>query len=341
MAFNESTSLMLDPFGRKITYLRLSITDRCNLRCVYCMAEKMVFLEKKHILSLEELYEIGAAFVELGTKKIRLTGGEPLVRNGVDVLISNLGKLNELEELTMTTNGVLLEKYLSSILRAGIKRLNVSLDSIDQTVFAKLGRFDQLNNVLSGLAAAKNAGLKIRLNTVVLKDQNEDSVLPLVDYAVENGFDIAFIEEMPLGDISSHQRDQTMTLNDVITKKVSQSYQLLADDKDVNKKNDVNYAGPAQYADIQGGSSRIGFISPHSNNFCSSCNRVRVTVEGQLLLCLGNENAVDLRAVLRANGYSREILKQTIIEGLKQKPKEHNFDISETHIARFMSMSGG
>jgi cyclic pyranopterin phosphate synthase len=333
----NTKSLMIDPFGRQVTYLRLSATDRCNLRCVYCMAENMTFLEKKHILTIEELYEVGAAFVELGTKKIRLTGGEPLVRNGVDSLITSLGELSELEELTMTTNGILLEKYLPSMLAGGIKRLNVSLDSIDQKTFAKLGRFDQLDKVLNGLAAAKQAGLKIRLNTVVLKGQNEDSVLPLVDYAVENGFDIAFIEEMPLGNISSHQRDETMTLNDVITDKVSQSYKLLTNEQE----GFAAYAGPARYAEIEGSSSRIGFISPHSNNFCSSCNRVRVTVEGQLLLCLGNENAIDLRAVLRAEGYTREILKQTIVDGLKHKPKEHNFDVSETHIVRFMSMTGG
>ena len=333
----ESEPLMVDPFGRQVTYLRLSTTDRCNLRCVYCMAENMTFLEKKHILSIEELYEIGAAFVDLGTKKIRLTGGEPLVRNGIETLISQLGKLDDLEELTMTTNGILLEKHLPSILAAKVKRLNVSLDSIDRKIFAKLGRFDQLDKVMRGLAAAKRAGLKVRLNTVVLKGQNEDSILPLVDYAVENSFDIAFIEEMPLGNISSHQRNQTMILNDVIMEKLSQSYQLITEQESRRRTN----AGPARYANIEGSSSKVGFISPHSNNFCSSCNRVRVTVEGQLLLCLGNENAVDLRAVLRAPDYSRELLKQTIVSALRHKPKEHDFNISKTHIVRFMNMTGG
>ena len=335
---NQNTSpLMIDPYGRQVTYLRLSATDRCNLRCVYCMSEKMTFLEKKHVLTIEELYEVGAAFVELGTKKIRLTGGEPLVRNGVDKLLIDLGELDQLTELTMTTNGILLEKYLSSIVEAGVRRLNVSLDSVDQKVFAKLGRFDQLEKVLNGLAAAKKEGLKIRLNSVVLKGENEGSILPLVDYAVENNFDIAFIEEMPLGNISSHQREQTMTLNDVIKQKIANSYMLESDSLDGFAAN----AGPARYVNIAGSASKIGFISPHSNNFCASCNRVRVTVEGQLLLCLGNEDAVDLRAILRTDGYTREMLKKAIIDGLKFKPKEHKFDVSETHIVRFMNMTGG
>ena len=328
---------LVDSFGRQVTYLRLSATDRCNLRCIYCMAENMTFLEKKHVLSIEELSEVGAAFVELGVKKIRLTGGEPLVRKGVDSLLTNLGELDALEELTMTTNGILLEKYLSAIFAAGVKRLNVSLDSIDKKTFAKLGRFDQLDKVLQGLAAAKKMGLKIRLNSVILKGQNEDSVLPLVDYAVDNGFDIAFIEEMPLGNISSHQRNQTMTLNDIIAQKVGQSYNIVS-----NNDSDFSLlAGPARYADIEGTASKIGFISPHSNNFCSTCNRVRVTVEGQLLLCLGNENAVDLRAILRAPNYAREKLKAAILASMQAKPEKHDFDVSTTHIVRFMNMTGG
>lgn len=327
---------LIDPFGRTVTYLRLSVTDRCNLRCVYCMAEDMTFLKKKEVLSIEELQEVSAAFVELGVKKIRLTGGEPLVRNGVDQLIISLGKLNGLDELTMTSNGVLLKKYLPSMLEAGIKRLNISLDSLDRETFAKLGRSDQLPQVLEGLAAAKNAGLKVRLNSVILSGENHDSVLPLVDYSVENGFDIAFIEEMPLGNISSHQRVDTVTMNDVITKKVSEKYELVQPEE-IFALN----AGPARYATIKGTQSRIGFISPHSNNFCGSCNRVRVTVEGQLLLCLGNENAIDLRAVLRREDYSRELLKSAILAGIQNKPEKHDFNVSTTHIVRFMSMTGG
>jgi len=331
-----SSAALVDPFGRSVTYLRLSVTDRCNLRCVYCMAEDMTFLNKKEVLSIEELYEISAAFVELGVKKIRLTGGEPLVRNGVDQLIMNLGELEGLDELTMTSNGIRLKKYLPSILQAGIKRINVSLDSIDRKMFAKLGRSDQLPQVLESLAAVKEAGIKVRLNSVILSGENHDSILPLVDYSVKNSFDIAFIEEMPLGHISSHQRSTTVTMNDVVTEKVSQNYELIHPEQHFA----VN-AGPARYAKIKGTDSRVGFISPHSNNFCGSCNRVRVTVEGQLLLCLGNENAVDLRAVLRQADYSREKLKTAIIAGIQQKPEKHDFNVGTTHIVRFMSMTGG
>ena len=330
------TSSLIDPFGRSVTYLRLSVTDRCNLRCVYCMAEDMTFLKREEVLSIEELHEVGAAFVELGVKKIRLTGGEPLVRNGVDQLITGLGNLEGLDELTMTSNGVLLEKHLPSMLEAGIKRLNISLDSLDRETFAKLGRSDQLPKVLSGLQAVKNAGLKVRLNSVILSGENHDSILPLVDYAVENGFDIAFIEEMPLGNISSHQRADTVTMNDALIQTVSQCYELVQPEE----KFAIN-AGPARYSTIKGSQSRIGFISPHSNNFCGSCNRVRVTVEGQLLLCLGNENAIDLRAVLRREGYCREQLKSAILKGIQNKPEKHDFNVSTTHIVRFMNMTGG
>jgi len=331
------TAALLDPFGRKVSYLRVSVTDRCNLRCTYCMAEDMTFLKKSHVLSLEELEEVCTTFVELGVQKIRLTGGEPLVRNGVEQLIENLGRLNALDELTMTTNGVLLEKHLPAIVNAGVKRINVSLDALDDEVFAKLSRADQLQKVLSSLKVTKEAGIKIRLNTVVLKGENQDQIMPLVDYAVENGFDIAFIEEMPLGNISSHQREETMTLSHSIEQQIESQYELIHSDEEFA----IN-AGPARYIGIKGKeNSRIGFISPHSNNFCGSCNRVRLTVEGQLLLCLGNENAVDLRAVLRDENYSRECLKTAILAGIAKKPKQHEFNIEKTHIVRFMNMTGG
>ncbi len=331
-----TSSSLIDPFGRSVTYLRLSVTDRCNLRCVYCMAEDMTFLKKKEVLSIEELYEVSAAFVELGVKKIRLTGGEPLVRNGVDQLIRGLGDLAALDELTMTSNGVLLEKHLPSLLAADVRRLNISLDSLDRETFARLGRSDQLPEVLSGLQSVKKAGIKVRLNSVILSGENHDSILPLVDYAVEHGFDIAFIEEMPLGNISSHQRSETVTMNDVLIQQVSEQYELVQ-----SEENFAVNAGPARYSTIKGTQSRIGFISPHSNNFCGSCNRVRVTVEGQLLLCLGNDNAVDLRAVLRQEGYSREQLKRAILGGIQNKPEKHDFNVSTTHIVRFMNMTGG
>lgn len=326
---------MLDPLGRQINYLRLSVTDRCNLRCIYCMAEEMTFLPREHILSLEELYEVSAAFVELGVKKIRITGGEPLVRNNIDTLINNLGQLYSLDELTMTTNGTLLEKYLPAMLTAGIKRINVSLDTTDKTVFTKLTRFDQLDNAIKGLDAAKQAGLKVRLNSVILKDKNENNILPLVDFAVEQNFDIAFIEEMPLGQIDSHQRTDTITFNNIVQSTIEKRYKL------ESAQPAKPTAGPARYLSIQNSDTKVGFISPHSNNFCHTCNRVRVTAEGKLLLCLGHDNAVDLRAVLRAKHYHREKLKECITNALQHKPKEHEFSTSETHVMRFMNMTGG
>ena len=334
-------SNLVDSFGRTVSYLRLSVTDRCNLRCVYCMAENMQFLHKKEVLSIEELGEVAAAFVELGVKKVRLTGGEPLVRNGIDRLLGNLSELDSLDELTMTTNGILLSRYLDDILLAGIHRVNVSLDALDPEIYARLGRADQLDSVLNSLAMAKNAGLKVRLNSVILANQNEDQVLPLINYAVENGFDIAFIEEMPLGEISSHQRQATVTFNDALQEKVAQYYDLNSENISQGSASIQLHAGPARYQKISGSETRLGFISPHSNNFCGSCNRVRVTVKGQLLLCLGNEGAIDLRTILRRDDYNREQLKQIIQAGMQNKPEKHHFELGETHIVRFMSMIGG
>lgn len=330
------SSPLIDPFGRTIRYLRLSVTDRCNLRCVYCMSESMTFLSKQQVLTIEELFEISEAFVELGVQKIRLTGGEPLVRNGISSLLELLGKNTQLQELTMTTNGIYLDKHIDTIVAAGIKRINVSLDSVEQKTFAKLGRFDQLHGVLKGLAAVKAAGLSVRINSVVLAGENEDQVLPLLDFVVENGFDIAFIEEMPLGKISSHSRADTVVFNDSLVEKISARYVM-----NTEQAMNLDASGPARYSLVENTQTKVGFISPHSNNFCGTCNRVRVTVEGKLLLCLGHENAVDLREVLRDVNYSRERLKSMIKDALLRKPKEHEFDVEETHIVRFMNMTGG
>lgn len=327
---------LIDPFGRNIRYLRLSVTDRCNLRCVYCMSESMTFLPKQQVLTIEELYEVCEAFIELGVEKIRLTGGEPLIRNGIETLFERLGQNQQFQELTLTTNGIYLEKYLDSIISAGVKRINVSLDAIEQKTFAKLGRFDQLHAVLNGLAAAKDRGLSIRINSVVLAGKNDNQVLPLVDFAVDNGFDIAFIEEMPLGNIDSHSRAETVVFNDSLSEKISARYTL-----ETEKNANLMTRGPARYSQIENTQTQIGFISPHSNNFCSSCNRVRVTVEGKLLLCLGHENSIDLRAILRDHNYSRERMKAAITDALLNKPKEHEFDTNQTHIVRFMNMTGG
>lgn len=329
-----SQNKVYDQYGRHIHYLRLSVTDRCNLRCIYCMSENMQFLAKKDILSLEELTEVAETFVELGVKKIRLTGGEPLVRNGIEKLVSNLGNLTDLDELTMTTNGVLLAQYIPDLQAAGVKRINISLDSLEQKSFAKLGRFDQLAKVLSSIQAAKKAGLQIRINSVVLAGHNDEQILPLVDYAVENELDIAFIEEMPLGEINSHQRSDTLMFNDRLAALIQAKYPFEQRDNA-----EILYGGPARYRRIRASKTRIGFISPYSNNFCSSCNRVRVTVEGRLLLCLGHEDSIDLREILRSHNYSRDVLKEAIIEAMQFKPKQHEF--SATHIMRYMSMTGG
>jgi len=333
---NTAKSPLIDPFGRKIRYLRLSVTDRCNLRCVYCMSESMTFLPKQQVLTIEELQEVCEAFIELGVQKIRLTGGEPLIRNGIENLFEQLGHNQLLQELTLTTNGIYLEKHLDTIMAAGVKRINVSLDSVEQKTFAKLGRFDQLHNVLKGLSAAKAAGLAVRINSVVLAGENDQQVLPLVDFAVENNFDIAFIEEMPLGHIDSHSRADTVVFNDVLAEKIAERYTLETD-----SNADISISGPARYSRLVNTQTKVGFISPHSNNFCSSCNRVRVTVEGKLLLCLGHENSIDLRAILREETYSRDHLKAAITDALLRKPKEHEFKTTETHIVRFMNMTGG
>ena len=333
---NISSSSLIDPFGRNLRYLRLSVTDRCNLRCVYCMSESMTFLPKQQVLTIEELHEICEVFIELGVKKIRLTGGEPLIRNGIETLFEKLGQNQQLQQLALTTNGIYLEKYLDAIVSAGVKRINVSLDSVEQKTFTKLGRFDHLHAVLKGLAAAKAKGLSIRINSVLLAGENDNQVLPLVDFAVENGFDIAFIEEMPLGNIDSHNRQDTVVFNDAVAKKISSHYTLNTD-----AETDLSIKGPARYALLMGTQTRLGFISPHSNNFCSTCNRVRVTVEGKLLLCLGHENSIDLRAILRDQNYSREHMKAHIKSALLDKPKEHEFNSTETHIVRFMNMTGG
>lgn len=324
---------LIDPWGRRIDYLRLSVTDRCNLRCTYCMAEDMVFLPKAEILSIEELYEIGQAFVALGCKKIRLTGGEPLVRNGIDELTAKLHQLDGLQELTLTSNGVLLSQHASQLAQAGVQRINISLDTLDPDQYQKIARVGKLTETLAGIQAAQQHGMRVKLNSVILRGENDAMILPLVDFAVDNELDITFIEEMPLGHITSHERKNTMIFSDEVQAIVSEKYQL--------NSSDYHSGGPAKYQQIANTSSRLGFISPHSNNFCASCNRVRVTVQGQLLLCLGHENAVDLRAILRADNYSQTLLQQTIVTALESKPEKHDFAVETTHIVRFMNMTGG
>lgn len=328
---------LVDRFGREVRYVRLSVTDRCDFRCVYCMDEEMQFVPRQQVLTLEELKLVGEAFVELGVSKIRLTGGEPLVRANVLKLVQELGRLDGLKELVMTTNGSQLPRLAEPLRQAGLTRLNVSLDSLKADRFRSLTRTGDLQQVLDGIAAARQAGFsRIKLNAVILKGRNDDEVLDLVDYARRHSLDISFIEEMPLGDISEHDRDEAYISSDELKTMIETRYTL--EDEGMMSKT----GGPSHYYRVQGCDTRVGFISPHSHNFCADCNRVRVTTEGRLLLCLGNEHSVDLRAVLRAHPGDRERLKQAIIAAMDLKPERHYFKQDDAPaILRFMNMTGG
>ncbi len=329
----QPTTALIDKFGRKVEYVRLSVTDRCDFRCVYCMAEDMTFLPRNEILSLEEIYRVAATFVSLGVKKIRLTGGEPLIRRDVLKLVQRLGQLPGLE-LVLTTNGSQLPHMAQDLKDAGVRRLNISLDSLDSDKFRELTRTGDLQQVLAGIQAAKAAGFKrIKLNAVILKGRNDDEILPLVEFVRAEKLDLTFIEEMPLGVISEHGRQECYMPSDEIRAVIEARYALIPSLHDSG--------GPARYYDFADSHSRIGFISPHSHNFCGDCNRVRVTVEGRLLLCLGNEHSADLRAVLRSSD-DDEILKQAIVKAMDLKPERHYFNLeAEPQIVRFMNMTGG
>ena len=326
---------LVDRYGRQVTYVRISATDRCDFRCVYCMAEDMTFVPRAEVLSLEEIYQLASAFMQLGVRKIRLTGGEPLVRNNVMSLIERLGQLPGLDELTLTTNGSQLTRLAQPLRKAGVRRINVSLDSLDPDKFRRITRTGKLAQVLAGLDAAVAAGFdRIKLNAVILKGRNEEEILDLTRYAQERGFDISFIEEMPLGLIDDHDRALSFCSTDEVRETIAQHYQLTAIDETTG--------GPSRYYAVDGNPARIGFISPHSHNFCHLCNRVRVTVEGRLLLCLGNEHSMDLRAVLRQPGSTQQDLQQAIIQSMELKPEKHHFDLdAEPEILRFMNMTGG
>ena len=329
----QQQNKLIDSFGRQVRYLRLSVTDRCNLRCTYCMAEDMVFLPKNKILSLEEMTLVSKAFVELGVEKIRLTGGEPLVRNGLVELAQELNRLPGLRELVMTTNGVLLDKHAKSLRDAGVSRLNISIDSLKEERFKSLTRFGQLDDVLRGIDAAQDAGFKkIKLNAVILKGSNDDEVLSLARFAADKGLDISYIEEMPLGEIDSHTRDETVFNSESIKQELTKEFEL----KDSTFIDPAS--GPSRYFQLGESKSKVGFISPMSNNFCASCNRVRVTAEGMLLLCLGNEHSLDLREIVRNEP---ESLKEQILNSMKRKPEQHYFDPKEITIRRHMSVTGG
>jgi GTP 3',8-cyclase len=326
-------SELVDPFERRITYLRLSVTDRCNLRCTYCMAEEMEFLPKDRVLNLEEIQRIAACFVELGIRKIRLTGGEPLVRRGIAELSASISALEGLEELTMTTNAVLLDKFAKPLSDAGIRRLNISIDSLKPERFKAMTRIGELSAVLKGIEAARLQGFQaIKLNVVVLAGQNDDEVVDLAEFAIDRGLDISYIEEMPLGHITSHQRADTQHKSIDIRHELQQKFAMTPSTETTG--------GPSRYYRLTGSNSKIGFISPMSDNFCSSCNRVRLTTEGRLLLCLGNEHSVDLREPLR-DGASNQEMKSIIEKAISIKPERHYFDPDDTQILRFMSATGG
>lgn len=331
----QTSPALVDRFGRTVDYIRLSVTDRCDFRCVYCMAEDMTFVPRAEVLTLEELYRVGAAFAALGVKKIRLTGGEPLVRHNVMHLVEQLGALDSLDELVITTNGSQLDRFARPLQAAGVRRINISLDSLDADKFRRITRTGDLAQVLKGIDAARAAGFeRIKLNTVIMKGRNEEEILDLVDFSLDKGLDISFIEEMPLGLIDDHDRALTFCSSDEVRDVISSRYSLTATTEQTG--------GPSRYWAVDGSDSRVGFISPHSHNFCHLCNRVRVTVEGRLLLCLGNEHSMDLRALLRDPSVDDEALQQALVKAMDLKPEKHHFDLDEQpDIVRFMNTTGG
>lgn len=328
-------SILQDGLGRKIEYLRISVTDRCDFRCVYCMAEDMTFLPRQQILSLEEIERLARLFVAQGVRKIRLTGGEPLVRRGVVDLCARISVLPGLRELVMTTNGSQLTRLARPLAEAGVKRLNISLDSLNHERFRSITRTGDLQQVLDGIEAARDAGFeRVKLNTVVLKGRNHDEVQALAAYALERGLDITFIEEMPLGEVG-RERGEAYCSSDEVRSLLAERYRLIDSAE--------NSGGPARYLRVDGyPDSRIGFISPHSHNFCDTCNRVRLTTEGRLLLCLGHENSLDMRALVRRHPEHDEPVSEALERALQHKPARHEFSVGgEVQVLRFMNATGG
>ncbi|HLY47319.1 MAG TPA: GTP 3',8-cyclase MoaA [Stellaceae bacterium] len=330
---------MIDPFGRTISYLRVSVTDRCDFRCVYCMAEEMNFLPKKELLTLEELDRVCSAFIRMGVRKLRLTGGEPLVRRGIMTLFRGLGrhlKSGALDELTLTTNGSQLAKYADELRECGVRRVNVSVDTLDPAKFTEITRRGRLDQVLEGLEAAKRAGLAVKINTVALRGVNEDELDELVAWVGAEGFDLVIIEVMPMGDIGGENRlDQYLPLS-LVRARLQQCWTL--------DESDYRTGGPARYVTVRETGSRLGFITPLTHNFCESCNRVRLTCTGTLYMCLGQEDAADLRTPLRQSE-SDAPLEAAIREAIDRKPKGHDFIIDRRHnrpaVSRHMSVTGG
>jgi GTP 3',8-cyclase len=328
-------AVMQDGFGRQIDYLRMSVTDRCDFRCVYCMGKNMTFLPRQQVLTLEELQRLATLFVGLGIRKIRLTGGEPLIRPGIVGLCRNIAALPGLRELVMTSNGSQLGRLARPLVDAGVKRMNISLDSLDGQKFRAITRNGDLDQVLNGIEAARDAGFeRIKLNCVVMKGRNFDEVPTLVQYAIDQRIDISFIEEMPLGDVG-RSRGESFCSSDEVRTLIASQHRLLDSTE--------NSGGPARYVRLERHpETRIGFISPNSHNFCGSCNRLRMTVEGKLLLCLGQDDALDLRGLLRRYPLDDQPVINAVQKALRGKPLRHDFSPDgEVQIVRFMNMSGG
>ena len=328
---------LIDRYGRRVTYIRLSVTDRCDFRCAYCMPVDMRFLPKSEILSLEELHAVARAFAKLGVNKIRVSGGEPLVRKGVVPLCENLARIPGVREVAITTNGSQLPKLALPLRQAGVRRVNISLDTLNPQKFQTLTRTGRLADVLSGMKAARDANFRaVKVNVVMIRGFNDDEIVPLAEFAADNGMDISYIEEMPLGDIGRSRAETYYSADDAI-RQLRKRFNLRPSDHDSG--------GPARYWQADGCENLIGFITPHSHNFCASCNRVRVTATGQLFPCLGQNDMTDLKPALResCDGDREEALRKAIMHGLDIKPKGHEFDLSESgaRVVRFMSSTGG
>jgi len=328
---------LIDTFGRAVSYLRLSVTDRCDLRCSYCMPERMTFLPKREVLSLEELHDLACGFIERGVTKLRITGGEPLVRRDIIGLFQALGQRlgHGLKELTVTTNATQLAVHAEALFKAGVRRVNVSLDTLDRERFATLSRRDVLAQVLDGIRAAQEAGLKVKINAVALRDTNEDELPDLIAWAHERGCDVTLIEVMPLGEVEEERLDQYLSLTDVRAR---------LEERWTFTDNDAKTGGPARYVDVAETGGRLGFITPHSGSFCDGCNRLRVTATGQLYPCLGGGEQVDLRAALRSDDPKGQ-LSAALDRAMLIKPERHHFRMdrrgAEPHLPRHMSMTGG
>ena len=332
------SATLIDPFGRHVSYLRVSVTDRCDFRCVYCMAENMTFLPRQDLLTLEELDRVCSAFIAQGVRKLRLTGGEPLVRKGIMTLVESLSrhlKSGALEELTLTTNGSQLAKYATELAKHGVKRINVSVDTLDAKKFREITRWGELSKVLDGIKAAQDAGIHVKINAVALKGVNEHEIPSMVRWCHEQKTDLTLIETMPLGDIDGDRTDQYLPLS-VVRAQLMDQFTL----EDIAYKT----GGPARYVRVKETGGRVGFITPLTHNFCESCNRVRLTCTGTLFMCLGQEDAADLRKPLRASE-GNELLNQAITEAISRKPKGHDFIIDRDHnkpaLSRHMSVTGG